>query len=362
MKSMSREDKRASKAVARSEKRQRKEAKRLEKRLRKQEARAAKQERRRAKRAGTAYPDPALSLPSVVLTEPAPGIPSPPLFAGDGNLSTRPVVDSFESPVGVSYESLDRGHSDDLAIDRDALSYSGDDVQFPDAISVTAEFGAFSGLMINGDTIDEVGILTSIQNTSWGDGLASAFERHPDDHFSDDHGRLSDAARRAIAGGQPYGIFELEVELPFEVLALLSAPDGFDIEFEREEGETEIEFEIDLDDGAIGLLFDGRAPNIPGIFEDPRTGLLQFFLSTESDVLDGFDEVYMALVEVEAEFAWAEGGEVVDRFEGGEFRHRELEVEKSVKIAVIPEPGTGLLTILGLVVLAARRYGVSSRA
>ena len=243
----------------------------------------------------------------------------------------------------------DRRHRDDDK--KDGHGGYGD-LQFPDAISVSAEFGAFSGLIINGDTIDDTGILISIANTSWGDGGASAFERRPDDHFTDDGHGLSSAARRAIADGQPYGIYELEIELPIEVLDLLSAPEGFSIEFEREDGETEIEFEIDLDEGAVGLVFDPEASFIPDVFEDPFTGVLQFFLQTEADALD---DVYAAFVEVEAEFTWEEDGEVVDRFQRGEFRHRELEVETKAKIDVIPEPTTGMLTALGLAQLALRR-------
>ena len=118
---------------------------------------------------------------------------------------------------------------------------------------------------------------------------------------------------------------------------------------------TEIEWEIDLDETVVGLIVDPHADSLPPEFVAP-VDVLEIFLATSDEVLEDLGEHRMAFAVVEAELAWVQGDEVVDRFEqDGELRHREIEVYTDGRIAVIPEPASALLLALGLVWLGGRR-------
>lgn len=230
--------------------------------------------------------------------------------------------------------------------------------EFPDALSVEAACGTFVNLSINGSVLSGNGCHIQIRNTSWGDGFASSFERDPEDDFRGPHGGLSPIARAAIGSGQPYGIYELELELPVDS-TLISAPSFLDFEHEREHGGgSEIELEIDLDKHPRYLLFDSEAENIPDVFRDAQTGTWELFLSiasSNSSSGNGLPPVHVDEIEVEAAFAWEEDGAVTDEF-GDNWRAidgEELEVEVTIIPAqVIPEPSTALLLALGLGALA----------
>ena len=237
-----------------------------------------------------------------------------------------------------------------------ALSGAGQDFQaFPGAIQVEASCGVFENLAINGAVLSDTGCLFRFENTSWGDGAASSFERDPDRHFADD-GSLTSQARSVLTSHQPYGLYSIELELAPGSASLVSAPFGFEIEVEFDIDEVEVEFDIPLLDEARGLFFDSNATGIPDLFGDPRTGVLEFFISTLSpnpgvNSIEEEDGIHG--IEVEAEFAWLSDGEVATRFSS--FKGRRLGVEALVTPShAVPEPTTSTLIALGLAFLGLR--------
>lgn len=86
---------------------------------------------------------------------------------------------------------------------------------FPDAVILTAEFDTWVGLIVNGVVIPDgtPGFLFRIQNTSFGDGMASSFEEDPDGDFAN-MDVLTPAARAAISAAQPFGLYGFGVQLP----------------------------------------------------------------------------------------------------------------------------------------------------
>lgn len=242
-----------------------------------------------------------------------------------------------------------------------ALSGAGQHFEtFPDAIQVEASCGVFQNLAINGAVLSDTGCLFRFENTSWGDGAASSFDRDPDRHFADD-GSLTSEARSVLTSHQPYGLYSIELELAPGSASLVSAPFGFEIEVEFDIDEVEVEFEIPLLDEARGLFFDSNATGIPDLFEDPRTGVLEFFISTLSpdpgiNSIEEEDGIHG--IEVEAEFAWLSDGEVATRFSS--FKNRRLGVEGLVVPShSLPEPTTATLLALGLAFLELRSRHVA---
>ena len=234
---------------------------------------------------------------------------------------------------------------------------------FPDTLQIGASCGAFENLSVNGDLLSATGCLFQIENTSFGDGEASAFERDPSRHFART-GPLTDRSREVLSENQPYGLYSLELELPPGSGSLVSAPFGFGIDIEAGRGEVEIEFEISLRNHAIGLLFDSAAEAIPTVFQEPRTGVLDFFVSTRSgDPLANAtgEEDGSWGIEFEAEFAWEDGGEVVTRSRW--FRGHQIEVEGlAFPTRAVPEPEALTLWLLGLVLAARRETRSPSRS
>jgi len=229
---------------------------------------------------------------------------------------------------------------------------------FPEAIQVEASCGVFQNLAINGAVLSDTGCLFRFENTSWGDGAASSFERDPDRHFAAS-GSLTPEARDILAGHQPYGLYAIELELAPGSGSLVSAPVGFEIEVDTDRDGVEIEFEIPLRQAASGLFFDSNASDVPGPFVDARSGVLEFFVSTLSpdpSVNSIEEEDGIHGIEVEAEFAWLSDGEVATRFSS--FKNRRLGVEGLVVPShSVPEPTTSTLIALGLALLGlqARR-------
>ena len=241
---------------------------------------------------------------------------------------------------------------------------------FPDTLSVEATCGNFPSLSVNGGQFSGNGCHIQVRNTSWGDGEASSFERDPAEAFQGRYGGLSPAARAAISGGQPYGVYEIELEMAAGS-ELVSYPSFLHPEYENEHGEgVEIELEIELGSHPRGLLFDSAAEqSIPALFRDPQTGTWDIFISTTSSdasQVGGDHEDGIHGIGFEAEFAWAMNGQVTDEF-GSTRRHssgEELEVEGIVVPAqLIPEPSSRLLLTMGLVALSlyARRRNSNSK-
>lgn len=234
---------------------------------------------------------------------------------------------------------------------------------FPDTLQIEASCGSFENLSVNGDVLSATGCLFRVENTSSGDGAASAFERDPDSHFAR-RDSLTNRARAVLSSNQPYGLYALELELAPGSGSLVSAPFGFDIEVEDGDGEVEVEFEIPLRRRTTGLLFDPAAGEIPAPFQEPRIGVLDFFVSTLSadpraNAIEEEDDVQG--IDFEAKFAWASGGEVETRFQS--FRGRRVEVEGLVVPSrAVPEPDASTLWLLGLAFVAWREARTPTRA
>ena len=94
---------------------------------------------------------------------------------------------------------------------------------FPNAISLTGEFGTFTNLNINGDTINATGFLFTLQNTSFGDGLHSSFVDDPDGDFVNSD-VLTPAAAAAIDAAQRFGIYSFGAEVPLGAGAFTEIP------------------------------------------------------------------------------------------------------------------------------------------
>ena len=138
-----------------------------------------------------------------------------------------------------------------------ALSGAGQHFEaFPDAIQVEASCGVFQNLAINGAVLSDTGCLFRFENTSWGDGAVSSFDRDPDRHFADD-GFLTSQARSVLTSHQPYGLYSIELELAPGSASLVSAPFGFEIEVEFDIDEVEVEL-IEGSNGVFEVTVDGR--------------------------------------------------------------------------------------------------------
>lgn len=288
---------------------------------------------------------------------------------------------------------------------------------FPGAVEIDAEFGDFDDLRINGDRISATGFLFRVRNTSYGDGAASAFATLPDEDFAE-HGRLTPDAIDALSDAQPFGLYAFEVQLPAGSGRRVSAPAGFELHREysgggsgdggdgryaepgasrsdsdrdrghdpddnedrdgdrdehgddrdAEHGErhddgddeawVEFSFRIDLA-RAAGLLFDDAAPTPGALFRTPRTGFLEFFVSTsrgeELDELLGGKHGAPAL-DVSTALAWIDGREIATRFDESceEFDGEPLKPrgELVALLQPIPEPRTTAQIALGLLLLA----------
>ncbi len=177
---------------------------------------------------------------------------------------------------------------------------------FPDAVAVTGQFGDFTGLNINGDTITATGILLNVANESFGDGMHDRFENNPDGDFAtDDVLTAVDAA--AIDAAQPFGIFSVTAHLPPALItpatiALASGPAQFDV---RTEGD-EVIFEIIPP--TDGVVFDpALAPPPPGqinaVFTNPEFGVVSFFFGLPAGT--PFSAIVMSTgFDASTELAW----------------------------------------------------------
>ncbi len=227
----------------------------------------------------------------------------------------------------------------------------GEDLgNFPDAIAISAEFGTFAGLNINGDTINAAGFLFHLANTSFGDGMHSSFVRRPDGDFAVQKVLTAQAAAE-IDAAQPFGIFSFGAGLPDGSGAVTSAPSGFELNFDPllPTGLREVNFVVDLIN-PDGLIFDPTAPSIPSLFTNPRTGTFDFFISTPAGfTLDQLPQVRPDPgIDIMTSMAWASGGVVQTTFPnpGDELRPR-----GQLSPVGVPEPPTLLLISAGLVVL-----------
>ena len=234
---------------------------------------------------------------------------------------------------------------------------------FPDTLQIGASCGTFENLSVNGNVLSATGCLFRVENTTFGDGAASAFERDPDELFAR-HDSLAPRARDVLSSNQPYGLYALELELAPGSGSLVSAPFGFEIDVTNRNSGVEVEFEIPLRHQTAGLLFDAAAREIHGLFQEPRSEVLDFFISTLSadpgaNAIEEEDGVYG--IEFEAEFAWVSEGEVETRFRS--FRGRQIEVEGLVVPSqVVPEPATATLWLLGLAFAGWREARTATRA
>lgn len=223
---------------------------------------------------------------------------------------------------------------------------------FPDAVNLTAEFGSFTNLNINGDTINATGFLFQLQNTSWGDGFHSSFVNDPDGDFAVGD-VLTPAAAAAIDAAQPFGIYSFGAELPTGAGATVSSPTGFGLNIQSNgPGKVEVNFTVNLGAGLDRLLFDPSATGINGIFTNAQTGTFSFFISTLSaNLLDNLlaEDNGLPAMDVATEMVWEEAGvhQTVFGFNDAELRPRgEM---------VVPAPGAFVLGLLGMATLAARR-------
>jgi hypothetical protein len=228
---------------------------------------------------------------------------------------------------------------------------------FPEAVQIEAEFGNFSNLAINGESVSGTGFWFRVTNNSFGSGGSSAFAVRPDSHFSD-HKVLTPAAAQVLAEAQPYGLYAFDVHLPSGAGARISAPSGFEVDFEDEEESAEISFRIDLA-RAAGLLFDERAPRPSALFGTPRFGTLDFFVSTRSGRLEDNlidEDSGRPALDVSTQLAWIDAGRIQTHFHAPyeAFDGRRLRPRGELVPATnaVPEPGTGLACASGLVWLA----------
>lgn len=216
---------------------------------------------------------------------------------------------------------------------------------FPDAVDVTGQFGEFTGLNVNGDTITATGALFNIRNTSFGDGFHSSFENDPDGDFATDD-VLTAAAAAAIDAAQPFGIFSFTAHLPdaFNTAALTGLASGptqfaFRTEDSGDPGFDEFIFEIIPPVG--GLLFDSAvAPppdQVSSIFTDPEFGVFSFFIGAPDGTL--FSDIEQIRnspgIDVSIELAWYTAAGGVETYLLGERLRAHGEIQG---VAVVPIP------------------------
>jgi len=178
------------------------------------------------------------------------------------------------------------------------ITFSENLGNFPDAVAISA-----------------TGFLFHLTNTSFGDGAHSSFVRKPDGAFTVNH-LLTATAAAELNAGQPFGIFSFGAALPDGAGQLTSAPSGFAKSLDplnQSTGLREVNFRINLADGANGPIFDSAAPSIPSAFINPRTGTFDFFISTPS----GFTLASLPGtpdgpgIDVKTELAWMSAGTVL---------------------------------------------------
>ena len=217
---------------------------------------------------------------------------------------------------------------------------------FPDAVEVSGQFGEFTGLNINGDTITATGALFIIRNTSFGDGFHSSFENEPDGDFAVDD-VLTPAAAADIDAGQPFGIFRFNAHLPdtFNTPALTALASGpaqmtFSTQDSGDPGFDEFIFEIIPPND--GLLFDPAVlPVPPGppnpIFTNPEFGVFNIFIAAPDGTL--FSDIEQIRnspgVDVSTELAWYTAAAGVETMLLGERLRPRGEIQG---VAAVPIP------------------------
>ncbi len=204
---------------------------------------------------------------------------------------------------------------------------------FPDAIQISADFGTFSGLSMNGTSITGTGFHFRLSNTSFTDSSdpAAAFRNDPDGHFADDDVLTSQAATM-IGNAQSFGLYSFGAHLPAGSGLVTSAPDGFVVHPHS----GEINFKVDLNN-PNGLIFDSDVSNISGLFTNPRVGgVWEFFISTPA----GFAP---SELDISTEFAWAENGQVQTEFFGLDDRDEEELRPRGQLTGQIPSPSVAAL-------------------
>ncbi|MFQ5464082.1 MAG: hypothetical protein ACE5E5_15830 [Phycisphaerae bacterium] len=250
-----------------------------------------------------------------------------------------------------------------LAVQSRADIFVEDLGNFPDAIEVSAEFGTFVGLNINGVTINDTGFHFTLANTSYGDGLHSSFDNNPDDSFSGPDGNLDPAMALLIDQAQPFGIYTFGAELPDGSGAFTSGPAGWMMsDSMQHNGFREFNFGVDLDTPPIdGLLFDSAATGIlPSLFTNPLTGTIDFFISTPGGFTLGdlLLEDGLPSLEIATEMTWADNGAVQTEF---------LPLLQGLRPRgelITPLPSAALMGALGLGLagLLGRRARLSNRS
>ncbi len=141
--------------------------------------------------------------------------------------------------------------------------------------------------------------------------------------------------------------------------AVTSAPAGFEAHVQTNGGGSpgsavSVYFAIDLAN-PDGLLFDQQATGIDPVFTNPRTGSIQFFISTATtDVLDNllFEIDGLPAVYVDAVFAWERDGATATAFSAPGLVFDGKAMVPRGGIVLVPAPAT----IAAVVVpFAARR-------
>jgi hypothetical protein len=238
------------------------------------------------------------------------------------------------------------------------LEFQEDLGNFPDAIAVGGGVTERDG---------RLGVLFTLENTSFTADGFSAFLQDPDGDFANND-VLTTAAATDIAARQPYGIYSFNVKLPDEfnfsgVEAGVKKPDlfGFTIENSDDAGFKEFIFTLGLDP-AKGLLFDDAAiGSIPTIFIDPRTGVLEFFIPAPA-TLSAAEVISLIDVhirnspglDIATELAWVENGVVTTEFPDGNQNYAEEElrprgeIQGRLVLVPLPAPDTIALFVAGL--------------
>lgn len=253
---------------------------------------------------------------------------------------------------------------------------------FPDAIEVSAQFGTFTGLVVNSASIPNgtAGLLFRLSNTSYCLGTlcggAAAFEQDPDGGFAVND-VLTATARQAITARQPFGIYRFGALLPTGSGVVGSAPSGFAKNVEAKDiNNVEVNFTINLLGSIDGLIFDPRAATagaIPGEFTSPRTGSYEFFISIPVNPATGQTYTIQEILDLQEPFpSNAEQGiDMATRMAwkpvaGDQFAFTNNNTALTVRDPLfpnpghllsprgqvgVPEPGSLLLLVIGLLAL-----------